>query len=463
MSEQSEISAGTFPQTPAQTAFPCAARRRASLFTLGCRLNQYETDVLRDRLEALGFEIVPWGAPAELGIVNSCTVTQLAEAKCRQTIRGFIKANPSAFCAVVGCYSQTGASAIAQIPGVDLIVGNREKLRVAELVAARDLLKRDVPEIVCGAIPRNVFSVPALRGTPITKRANLKIQDGCDFGCSYCIIPTARGRARSREFADIAAEARSLAARGVREITLTGVNVGTYANGGNDILAVVDAVAAVPGIDRLRIGSIEPKTVPDGIFDRMGDAAHALAPFLHLPIQSGCERILRDMRRHYTLAEYLDFIRKIAARVPEICIGTDIMVGFPGETDAEFDETCRTFTQNPFAYAHVFTYSERAGTPAARRTDRVPVPVRQRRSAALRALSAAQLRKFSERFLGREEEILLENRQGEFFPGYTRNFLRVLVPASDFAGENVANTFRCVRLESMLGDAIFGKALPADA
>lgn len=470
MSDQSEFSAAAHvpaqnpPQAfPQAAAFPCAARRRASLFTLGCRLNQYETDVLRDRLEAHGFEIVPWGAPAELGIINSCTVTKLAEAKCRQTIRGFIKANPRAFCAVVGCYSQTGADALAQISGVDLIVGNGEKLHVAELVAARDLLKRDAPEILCGAIPRAAFSVPARRGAPITKRANLKIQDGCDFGCSYCIIPTARGRARSREFSDIVAEARSLAARGVREITLTGVNIGTYANDGNDILAVVDAVAAVPGIGRMRIGSIEPKTVPDGIFDRMNDAAHALAPFLHLPIQSGCERILRDMRRHYTLAEYLDFIREITARVPDICLGTDIMVGFPGETDAEFDETCRTFTQNPFAYAHVFTYSERAGTPAARRTDSVPVPVRQRRSAALRALSAAQFRRFSERFLGREEEILTENRHGEFFPGYTRNFLRVLVPAADFAGENAANTFCRVRLEAMRGDAIAGKLLRENA
>lgn len=430
-------------------------RKRASLFTLGCRLNQYETEALRDRLEAHGYDVVPWGEAAELGIVNSCTVTKLAEAKCRQIIRGFIKANPTSFCAVVGCYSQTGADAVASIPGVDLVVGNREKLDVLDFVG--DGKKRERAEIVRGKISRDAFFVPSVFASPFTKRANLKIQDGCDFMCSYCIIPAARGRARSRDFSDLADEAKSLAARGVREITLTGVNIGTYFNSGKNIADVIDAVAAVPGIARIRIGSIEPKTVPDGVFDRMADAAHPLMPFLHLPVQSGCERILRDMRRHYSLEEYLDFIRKISARVPDICIGTDIMIGFPGETDEEFAETCRTFTENPFAYAHVFTYSERAGTPAARRTDRVPVPVRQRRSVALRALSAERHRRFMERFLGRDEEILFENPQGKIWPGYTKNYLRVNVAADEFPGENLANTLRVVRLEKVAGDVIIGR------
>lgn len=429
-------------------------QKRASLFTLGCRLNQYETEALRDRLEACGYDIVPWGTPADFAIINSCTVTQLAEAKCRQIIRGFIKANPKAFCAVVGCYSQTGAEAIAQIKGVDLIVGNRDKLNVLNFIG--NAQKREFPEIICGKMPTEEFSISPACDTPVTKRANLKIQDGCNFMCSYCIIPFARGRARSRNLDDLIAEAKSLAARGVREITLTGVNIGTYDNSGKDILGVVDAVAAVPGIDRIRIGSIEPKTIPDGIFDRMRDPAHALTPFLHLPLQSGCERILRDMRRHYTLAEYLDFIREITQRVPNICIGTDIMVGFPGETDEEFAETCRTFTENPFAYAHVFTYSERTGTPAARRPDRVPVPIRQRRSVALRELSAIKHRTFMQNFIGREEEILFENPQGDIWPGYTQNFIRVLVPASEFPGENLANTFRAVRLTSVEEDFVRG-------
>lgn len=429
--------------------------RRASLFTLGCRLNQYETEVLRDKLAEAGYTIVEWGEPADLAIVNTCTVTGLAEAKCRQIIRGFVKANPGAFCAVVGCYSQTGTPAIARIPGVDLIVGNRDKLNVLDYIGAGT--KNAVPVVVREKISSEDFTISFVGEAPFTKRANLKIQDGCNFMCSYCIIPFARGRARSRDFENLLAEAKSLAARGVRELVLTGVNIGTYGNSGKDILGVVDALAAIPGVDRIRIGSIEPKTIPDGIFDRMADSAHPLMPFLHLPLQSGCDRILRDMRRHYTLAEYLEFVGTIAGRVPEICIGTDIMIGFPGETDAEFEETCANFMNGPFAYCHVFTYSERAGTPAARRADRVPVPVRQRRSAALRALSAQKRHAFMERFLGRETEVLCENPSGEFFPAYTRNYLRVLVPAAAFPGENLANELRTVRLAEIAGDALIAE------
>lgn len=213
------------------------------------------------------------------------------------------------------------------------------------------------------------------------------------------------------------------------------MNIGTYAHGGNDLLAVVDAVAAVPGIARVRIGSIEPKTIPDGIFDRMCDPAHPLMPFLHVPLQSGCERILRDMHRHYALDEYLNFIRDVEKRVPGVCIGTDIMVGFPGETDEEFAETCRTFRENPFAYAHVFTYSERAGTPAARRTDRVPVPVRQRRSVDLRALSSEKHREFMRGFIGRDEEILFENPQGDFFPDTRKITCECSFPRTNFTAK----------------------------
>lgn len=430
--------------------------RRACVFTLGCRLNQYETEVLRDKLAAGGYSIVEWGEAADLAIINTCTVTRLAEAKCRQIIRGFVKANPKGFCAVVGCYSQTGTPAIARIPGVDLIVGNQDKLNVLEYVG--DASKNSVPVIVREKISRDDFTVSFVGDAPFNKRANLKIQDGCNFMCSYCIIPFARGRARSRDFENLMAEARSLAERGVRELVLTGVNIGTYGNSGKDILGIVDALAEIPGIDRIRIGSIEPKTIPDGIFDRMSDPAHPLMPFLHLPIQSGCNRILKDMHRHYTLEEYLDFAERVCARVPNLCLGTDIMIGFPGETDEEFEETCRTFMEGPFAYCHVFTYSERDGTPAARRTDRVPVPVRQRRSAALRALSSKKRHAFMERYLGQEAEVLFENPSGDVFPGYTQNYLRVIVPASAFPGENLANQMRTVRLASIGGDAFYADA-----
>ena len=224
--------------------------RRAALHTLGCRLNQSETLIIRQRLTAAGFEIVPFNGPADLGIINTCTVTNLADAKSRQAIRSFIRRNPEAFTAVVGCYSESGASAIASIPGVDLIIGNQDKLSVLDYI---DGPKNPEPVIIRERINRDDFSIRQIGDLPYNKRANLKIQDGCDFMCDFFIIPFVRGRARAREFDNLRQEAESLADRGVRELVLTGVNIGTYQSGGHDITAVVDALDRITGIDRIRI------------------------------------------------------------------------------------------------------------------------------------------------------------------------------------------------------------------
>ncbi|MGF1452919.1 MAG: radical SAM protein, partial [Opitutales bacterium] len=256
-------------------------KRRAALTTLGCRLNQSETHLLSDRLEAAGYTVVRWGEPADLAVINTCTVTRLAEAKARQVIRKFIRENPKAFVAVVGCYSQMGAREIAAIPGVDLIIGNQEKLRLLEYLG--DGTKLPQPVIVREKIDPADFSLQWAGETPFAQRANLKIQDGCDFACSFCIIPKARGRARARDFADLLREARSQVARGVRELVLTGVNLGTYEDReGRTLLDVVDALEAIEGLDRLRVSSIEPTTVEHGLLERMASPEHALLPFLHL-------------------------------------------------------------------------------------------------------------------------------------------------------------------------------------
>lgn len=429
--------------------------KKASVFTLGCRLNQYESEVLEDQLRSRGFEIAPRGGKdVALGIINTCAVTGLAEAKCRQTIRNFIKANPSAFCVVAGCYSQTAAAEAAKIPGVDLVVGNADKLNL-DAWFPKTLEKTFPPKISVAAMPKGDFTVPFVPAEEaVSLRANLKIQDGCNFMCSYCLIPKARGRARSRDFADIVAEAKSLVARGVRELVLTGVNVGTYDFEGKTIVEITDALAEIKDLFRIRIGSIEPKTVPEGILDRMADPSHPLMPFLHIPAQSLCDRILKDMHRHYNVAEFSDFLEFAAKRVPALTVGTDLMVGFPGETDAEFEESCRRFMSLPFAFCHVFSYSERAGTPAACRKDRISVPVKQRRSAVLRALSLKKRREFMEKFVGGEAEVLFENPvpAKKITPAYTRNYLRVLVP-----GIFAANTLARVSLVGIAGDAFSGR------
>ena len=425
---------------------------RASLHTLGCRLNQYETQKMEDSLRAAGYRIVPFGEPADLGVINTCTVTRQADAKCRAEIRKFIRRNPEAVTVVTGCYSQMGYKEIASIPGVDYIIGNQDKLNLLEYV---DGEKTDRPVIVRDRIDKRDFSISVWGDLPFNKRANLKIQDGCDFGCSFCIIPRARGRARARLFGNLMEEAHHWVGRGVRELVLTGVNLGTWKEEGMEFLDLVDALDGIPGLDRIRISSIEPTTIPEALLDRMADPVHAVLPYLHIPLQSGSDSVLQDMGRRYGLSEYLDFLDLAQARVEGLCIGTDILVGYPTETEALFEETCRTFLSGPFAYCHVFTFSERKGTRAARYPieQQVPMEERQRRSARLRRLSAQKRHDYFADHLGREVEVLFENPRESSWPGYTGNYIRVVVPDS---GEDLRNRVGRVRLERVSADFVEG-------
>jgi len=434
---------------PAKPVFPM----KASVHTLGCRLNQSEGQLIREKMEARGYRVVPFGESADLAVINTCTVTNLADAKCRQAIRAFTRQNPDAFVAVVGCYSQMGYKAVAEIPGVDLIIGNQDKLSVLDYV---DLGKIDPPLIVRDRIDKTDFTIAFAGDAPFPKRANLKVQDGCDFMCSFCIIPFARGRGRSRDWENLFAEAHNLIRRGVRELVLTGVNIGTYDHQGHTILSLVDRLDQIPGLDRIRISSIEPTTIPLALLDRMNDPGHALLPFLHLPLQSGCDRILQEMRRKYSVSDYLDFIHLACERVEDLYLGTDIMVGFPGETEEEFDETCRVFREGPFAFCHVFTYSEREGTVAAKSEAQVSIPERARRSAVLRRLSASRRHDFYQRYLGRTVRVLFEDPKPGFWPGYTDNYIRVVVQAASLPdpAADLTNRTARVRLDRISADFI---------
>jgi threonylcarbamoyladenosine tRNA methylthiotransferase MtaB len=431
----------------------CPQTRRAALHTLGCRLNQSETLIIRQRLMAAGYSIVPFGQPADLGIINTCTVTNLADAKSRRAIRSFTRRNPEAFTAVVGCYSESGASAIASIPGVDLIIGNQDKLAVLDFI---DGPKNPEPVIIRERIDRDDFSIHQVGELPYNKRANLKVQDGCNFMCDFCIIPFVRGRARARNWSNLLEEARSLAERGVRELVLTGVNIGTYDSGGRTIVDVVDALDRVPGIDRIRISSIEPTTVPDEVLDRMGASEHRLMPFLHLPLQSGVDSVLRAMRRRYTVAEYTEQVRLAHDRVPDLYLGTDIMVGHPSESEADFEQTCAFIAEQSIAFAHVFPYSERDGTLAARRIDRVPIQERSRRSAVLRNLAARKRLEFYRTHLGQTLPVLFEDPKPDCWPGYTANYVRVVLPRDPHSDNDLANHLIPIRLESVEADYVRG-------
>ncbi|MCH9045325.1 MAG: tRNA (N(6)-L-threonylcarbamoyladenosine(37)-C(2))-methylthiotransferase MtaB [SAR324 cluster bacterium] len=425
---------------------------RASLHALGCRLNIAETDHIRRQLEADGYEIVPWGAPADVCVLNTCTVTAQAGAKSRQALRAVRRRNPQAILAVTGCYAQTDTERLAALGLADVVVGNGEKLNLPHHLQPTPPLPGGarVTRIVAPRIPRGPFAVAGFDGgTLVTSgsgtRAHLKVQDGCDFMCTFCIIPTARGRARPRAFDNLMAEAETLACAGVRELVLTGVNPGTYAHGGRGLDGVVDALNEVPGLARIRISSIEPTTVACGLLERMADPAHRLVPFLHLPLQSGSARILTAMRRRYGPGAYRAFAEQALGAVPGLCLGTDVMVGFPGEDDAAFGETCALLEALPFAYLHVFPYSERAGTPAPRLPGNVPAPIRQRRAALLRALGDVKRRTFHRRFLGGTLPVLFEQpKHPGLAQGYTENYIRVEAAAAD--AEALRNQIRPVRL-----------------
>ncbi len=426
-----------------------APRKRASLFTLGCRLNQAETAILRERLAAGGYDIVPFGEPADLTIVNTCTVTAGADAKSRKVLRGFIRDNPAAYIAAVGCYAQIGHESLARIPGIDLIVGTEEKLNILDYARYG---KNPAPLIIREAVQRSDFSIDTVAGHFTGHRANLKIQDGCDFMCSFCVIPFARGRARSREFQNLLDEARALVDRGAPELVLTGVNVGTYAQGGRDLLNVLDALNEIEGLRRIRISSIEPTTVPDGLFDRMNDPEHALVPYLHLPIQSGSDRILAQMRRRYSRANLTSFLDRAVERVAGLCIGTDVLVGFPGESVADFEETCSLVEHGPFAYAHVFKYSERPGTASVRLPDKVNGREADRRAARIRWIAARNQRAFHARFAGETLPVLFEHEENGLWFGYTGNYIRVAVRSNDI----LENELRDVVLGESCGDFVTG-------
>jgi threonylcarbamoyladenosine tRNA methylthiotransferase MtaB len=428
------------------------ARPRASLHTLGCRLNQSETAILEEKLRAAGYDLVPFGEAAELGIVHTCTVTRMADAKSRKLLQKFIRTNPESFTAVIGCYAQMGADSLAAMPGVDLIVGNQEKLNVLDYVAAG---KQASPVVVRDRLDREDFAIDFATAAPaLSDRVNLKVQDGCDFMCSFCIIPFARGRARARDFANLLDEARALVARGAKELVLTGVNIGTYALDGRTVVDIVDALDTLPGLARIRISSIEPTTIPEALFDRMRDPNHTLAPYLHIPLQSGSNAVLTAMRRRYTREAFLDFLHAADAQVPGIGIGTDILVGFPGETEADFEDTCDLLWRSPLAYAHVFKYSERPGTASVRLDTKVAPAVMAARSARLHEISAEKSRLFAEHHVGETVEVLFEHQRGGYWTGYTGNYLRVAVRSEEY----LRNEIRSVRVQAAGHEGAIGLA-----
>jgi threonylcarbamoyladenosine tRNA methylthiotransferase MtaB len=402
--------------------------KRASLHTLGCRLNQAETAVLESRLRRDGYRVVEFGEPTDLLVVNTCSVTEDAERTCRYVIRKTLRQSPDAFIAVTGCYAQTGSHDLRSIPGIDLIVGNQFKWDLPSFLPSPEALKKRARADVLHTrtIDREDFVLPAY-GEPDSTRPLLKIQDGCNVMCSFCLIPFARGHERSRLVDDVIREATLLVEGGYKEVVLTGVNIGQYRQGSVDLVGLIERLETIAGLERIRISSIEPTTITDALLNRMATSSK-LCPYLHVPLQSGDDEILDAMNRPYDVEEFIDLIERAVSLVPRLGLGTDLMVGFPGESEAAFANTLRVAETLPFSYFHIFTYSARPGTAATKLPHRVSARVARERAQTVAELSRRKRLIFAEQYIGSISPVLFESGKIDGLRvGTTANFLKVAV------------------------------------
>jgi len=426
---------------------------RASLHTLGCRLNQAETSILGEGLRRKGFELVEFGQPTDLLVLNTCAVTEDAERTSRYLIRKTLKHSPHAFVAVTGCYAQTGMERLKQQTGIDLIVGHQFKLDLpAYIPPAHELRKRSIAEIHhTKTVARGDFDLPYFAESDST-RALLKIQDGCSAMCSFCIIPFARGHERSRAFEDIQREVEVLAARGYREVVLTGVNIGQYAHQGRDFCSLLRWLDQGADFERIRISSIEPTTVSDELLDLLA-SSKKLCPYLHIPLQSGDDQILQTMNRRHTIKSYIKLIERALLTIPDLGLGTDLLIGFPGETETAFQNTLAVATDLPFSYIHVFPYSPRPGTAAMRLKQRVPSTSVKKRADLLLSLDRAKRLAFHNKQIGKTVSVLFESGTRESYRfGTTPNFIRVAV--ADSVG--LENQIKPVMITAATDRYVFG-------
>lgn len=407
-------------------------RKKVAFYTLGCKLNFSETSTIARNLEDEGFDRVDFEEVADMYVINTCSVTENADKQFKQVVRKAMKLNDKAFVAAVGCYAQLKPEELADVDGVDLVLGATEKFKLADYI--NDLSKNDFGEVHSCEIAEADFYVGSYSIGDRT-RAFLKVQDGCDYKCTYCTIPLARGISRSDALENVLKNASEISKQDIKEIVLTGVNIGDYGKGefGNKkhehtFLELVQALDQVEGIERLRISSIEPNLLKNETIDFVSKS-RTFVPHFHIPLQSGSNDILKLMKRRYLREVYTERVNKIREVMPDACIGVDVIVGFPGETDEHFLETYHFLNELNISYLHVFTYSERDNTEAVEMEGIVPNNVRAKRSKMLRGLSVKKRRAFYESQLGTNRTVLFESENKEgYIHGFTENYVKVKTP-----------------------------------
>jgi threonylcarbamoyladenosine tRNA methylthiotransferase MtaB len=397
--------------------------RSVALYTLGCKLNFSETSTIARQFQQGGYAVKPFEEPADVYVINTCSVTDHADRKTRKYVKDALGRNPHAQVVVVGCYAQLKPQEIASIPGVNLVLGAKEKFNILEHVAS---LERGCEPSIFNTAIKEVQEFKSAYSVGDRTRSFLKIQDGCNYFCSFCTIPLARGRSRSTTVAEVVRLAEEIAAQGVKEIVLTGVNIGDFQNeAGETFYDVVQALDKVKGIERFRISSIEPNLLTNEIIHFVA-GSKKFAPHFHIPLQSGSDKLLEAMRRRYKTDLYAERVATIKKLMPQCCIGLDVIVGFPGETDDDFLDTYNFINSLDVSYLHVFTYSERPNTTAVRMKGKVPNRIRSERNRMLTILSEKKKRAFYESQTGTERTVLWEHEaHGERMQGFTENYLRV--------------------------------------
>ena len=431
--------------------------KKVAFHTLGCKLNFAETSTIARKFENTGYTKVDFADEADVYVLNTCSVTENADKECKQLIRNVKKLSPQAIVAVIGCYAQLKANEIGQIAGVDLVLGAKEKFNLPHYVS----------NLIESEIQNSKFKIAQVHSCEIEEadtfissysagdrtRSFLKVQDGCDYTCSYCTIPLARGKSRSDSIENVVAQAKEIAAQGIKEIVLTGVNIGDFGftqtsnteKKQETFLELIQALDKVEGVDRFRISSIEPNLLRDEIIDFVAQSKR-FVPHFHVPLQSGSNTILKLMRRRYMRELYIERVARIKQVMPHACIGVDVIVGFPGETEAEFLETYNFINALDVSYLHVFTYSERPNTDAIELTQVVPISERKERNKMLRILSTKKQRSFYTQHIGSTRKVLFEaeNKYG-FIHGFTDNYIKVQMP---FAVDLI-NNMQDVYLQNM--------------
>ena len=398
---------------------------RVAFSTLGCKINQYETDAIRQEMVSRGNTVVPFEAEADIYIINTCTVTAKSDYTCRQVIRAATRRGKGARVVVTGCYAQTRPEEILTIPGVETVIGNREKLFIPEYLAA-DFSSSERSVLAAKNLP--------LQGLREKTRGFLKIQDGCNNQCSYCIVPSARGKSRSAGFATIMEEFERMTTAGCPEVVLTGIHIGTYGTDLDPCTNLTELLGTLVnkrGTSRLRLSSIEPRELTPGIIELLGKG---LCRHLHIPLQSGDDTILEAMKRDYSAEFYHDLLKTISTTIPDIALGADVIAGFPGESEKQFQNTLRFIETSPLTHLHVFSYSSRPGTSAAEMKEQVPASVKKKRSEMLRLLGSERNLTFRKKFLETVMNVVVEGKSDaskDMLTGLTDNYIRVFIDGAD--------------------------------